>query len=160
MKTTLQFKLNFSCLQAHKLTGYDLGEYPCHPFLGSSQYYTVSKLGEFRNEYMCAEVSKNHDNGKGTVKSSFYRMHLYLWIPPFQSKVRMAACNEKNQNQRWTLSPRGQLKHQGSLLCLDSGEGNAGQDVTVSVCEEAKPSQVWEFDFYDAGKEDWRPSKP
>ena len=72
----------------------------------------------------------------------------------------MAAWNEKNQNQRWTLSPKGQLKHQGSLLCLDSGEGNAGQDVTVAVCEEAKPSQVWEFDFYDAGKEDWRPSKP
>jgi len=127
---------------AHKLTGYDLGEYPCHPFLGSSQYYAVSKLGEFRNEYMCAEVSKSHDNGKGT------------------SKVRMAACNEKNQNQRWTLSPQGQLKHHGTLLCLDSGEGDAGQDVTVAVCEEARPSQVWEFDFYDAGKEDWRPSKP
>ena len=72
----------------------------------------------------------------------------------------MAACNEKNQNQRWTLSPSGQLKHHGSLLCLDSGEGSAGQDITVAVCEEAKPSQVWEFDFYDAGKEDWRPSKP
>lgn len=72
----------------------------------------------------------------------------------------MAACNEKNQNQRWTLSPQGQLKHHGTLLCLDSGEGDAGQDVTVAVCEEARPSQVWEFDFYDAGKEGWRPSKP
>ena len=72
----------------------------------------------------------------------------------------MAACNEKNQNQRWTLSPQGQLKHHGTLLCLDSGEGDAGQDATVAVCEEARPSQVWEFDFYDAGKEDWRPSKP
>ena len=42
---------------AHKLTSYDLGEYPCHPFLGSSQYYVVSKIGEFRNEYMCGQVS-------------------------------------------------------------------------------------------------------
>ena len=148
-------------MQAHKLTSYDLGEYPCHPFLGSSQYYTVSKLGEFRNEYMCAEVSKNHDNGKGTVTNSFYGKYPHInGLTFFQSKVRMAACNEKNQNQRWTLSPKGQLKHQGSLLCLDSGEGSAGQDVTVAVCEEAKPSQVWEFDFYDDGKEYWRPSKP
>ena len=44
--------------QAHKLTAYDLGEYPCHPFLGSSQYFTVSKLGEFRNEYMCGQVGE------------------------------------------------------------------------------------------------------
>ena len=62
--------------QAHKLTGYDLGEYPCHPFLGSSQYYTVSKLGEFRNEYMCGEVSKSHDNGKGTVITSVNETNL------------------------------------------------------------------------------------
>ena len=74
MKPTL-LKL---ALQAHKLTGYDLGEYPCHPFLGSSQYYTVSKLGEFRNEYMCAEVSKNHDNGKGTVISSLHEKPFYI----------------------------------------------------------------------------------
>ena len=71
-------KLLFSSVQAHKLTGYDLGEYPCHPFLGSSQYYTVSKLGEFRNEYMCAEVSKNHDNGKGTVIISLHEKPLHM----------------------------------------------------------------------------------
>merc|ERR1719397_847758 len=42
---------------AHKLTGYDLGEYPCHPFLGSSQYYTVSKLGEFgRNDLKKVDI--------------------------------------------------------------------------------------------------------
>lgn len=46
------------CFKAHKLTAYDLGEYPCHPFLGSSQYYTVSKIGEFRNEYMCGQVRR------------------------------------------------------------------------------------------------------
>ena len=55
----MNVKVFFKCnvLQAHKLTAYDLGEYPCHPFLGSSQYYTVSKIGEFRNEYMCGQVS-------------------------------------------------------------------------------------------------------
>jgi hypothetical protein len=54
-------------LQAHKLTSYDLGEYPCHPFLGSSQYYAVSKIGHFRNEYMCGEVAKSHQDGEAKV---------------------------------------------------------------------------------------------
>ena len=75
---------------------------------------------------MCAEVSKNHDNGKGTVIPSMRSLSTLYGFLLFQSKVRMAACNEKNQNQRWTLSPTGQLKHHGSLLCLDSGEGSAG----------------------------------
>merc|ERR1711936_444802 len=80
---------------AHKLTSYDLGEYPCHPFLGSSQYYTVSKIGEFRNEYMCGPVSSSRSE-----RSQEY-----------QIKVRMVACNDKNMNQRWTLSQSGELKH-------------------------------------------------
>ena len=42
----------------HKYESYFLGQYPCHDFIGSSQYFTLSKKGEFRNEYMCAEVEK------------------------------------------------------------------------------------------------------
>lgn len=126
---------------AHKLTSYDLGEYPCHPFLGSSQYYTISKIGEFRNEYMCGEVSTSRDNNENQVK------------------VRMAACNSKNSNQRWTLSTTGEVKHDNTGLCLDMGEGNAGQEVSAEKCTGSK-QQIWEFDFYENGKESWRPSVP
>ena len=49
------------------MTSYDLGEYPCHPFLGSSQYYTVSHIGEFRNEYMCGEVTESRNNNEKQV---------------------------------------------------------------------------------------------
>jgi len=125
----------------NKLTSYDLGEYPCHPFLGSSQYYTVSHIGEFRNEYMCGEVSETRQNNESQVK------------------VRMAACNSKNSNQRWTLSSSGELKHDNTGLCLDMGEGKAGQEVAAVKCTGLK-QQIWEFDFYENGKESWRPSVP
>ena len=62
--------------QAHKLTSYILGEYPCHPYLGDSQYFAVSKLGEFRNEYMCAEVTKSHDDNTSKVK---FTRSLVFW---------------------------------------------------------------------------------
>lgn len=125
---------------AHKLTSYVLGEYPCHPFLGSSQYYTVSKEGEFRNEYMCAQVAKTRDNNAG------------------QTKVQMSACNRKSSAQKWVLSPRGQLSHTSSGLCLDMGEGVAGQEVTLATCSDTD-TQLWEFDFYEENKQDWRPAK-
>ena len=85
------------CLQAHKLTGYDLGEYPCHPFLGSSQYFVISKVnptnflfdtknhrailsnpqvGELRNEYMCGEVSNTRDNNKHKVTQHTQRINI------------------------------------------------------------------------------------
>jgi len=127
---------------AHHLTSYILGEYPCHPYLGDSQYFAVSKLGEFRNEYMCAEVTKSHDDNKS------------------KTQVRMAACNPKSQAQRWELSPSGQLKHTASTLCLDLGEGSPGQEVTLAPCREGGRGQVWEFDFYEEGREEWRPKKP
>lgn len=120
---------------AASLTSYTLGEYPCHPYLGDSQYFTVSKDGEFRNEYMCATVLGN--------------------------KVQMQGCNKNNQAQRWSLSPRGQLKHEGSGLCLDMGEGEAGQEVNMVTCTTPPTDkQIWEFEFYSEEKKDWRPVKP
>ena len=44
---------------------YVLGEYPCHNFLGDSQYFTLSNAGELRNEYMCAVATADF----GKVKS-------------------------------------------------------------------------------------------
>jgi len=125
---------------AHKLTAYDLGEYPCHPFLGSSQYYTVSKIGEFRNEYMCGQVSSGRsEHSSGPVK------------------ITMAACDSKNTNQKWTLSPSGELRHNNTGLCLDMGEAKPGQEVSVETCDGSK-RQIWMFDYYEQGKESWNPN--
>ena len=43
---------------SHKYESYFLGQYPCHDFIGASQYFTLSKNNELRNEYMCGEVEK------------------------------------------------------------------------------------------------------
>jgi len=123
---------------AHKLTSYTLGEYPCHGFLGSSQYYTVSKQGQFRNEYMCGEVAESRDNNDKVTK------------------VRMTACNLRNSNQKWVLSTEGELRHENSGLCLDMGQGTAGQEVVMKPCDK-RPAQVWTFDFYQPENEHWRP---
>jgi len=50
--------INYMYIYSHKYDSYFLGQYPCHAFMGSSQYFTLSKKNEFRNEYMCAEVDK------------------------------------------------------------------------------------------------------
>ena len=55
---------------------------------------------------------------------------------PPQTKVRMAACNQKNQNQRWELTPLGRIRHLASDTCLDMGEGEAGQVGDNSLFEQ------------------------
>ena len=72
-------------------------------------------------------------------------------------KLQMVACNNKNMNQRWTLSPAGELKHDNTGLCLDMGDGKPGQEVLLTQCD-GSSRQVWAFDFYEAGKEAWRPA--
>ena len=72
-------------------------------------------------------------------------------------KLQMVACNNKNMNQRWTLSPAGELKHDKTGLCLDMGDGKPGQEVLLIKCD-GSSRQVWAFDFYEAGKEAWRPA--
>jgi len=123
---------------AHKLTSYNLGEYPCHPFLGSSQYYTISKIGAFRNEYMCGQVQESRNNNEKEMR------------------VVMTACHDENKNQKWVLSPGGEVRHEASGLCLDMGEGKPGQEVSVQQCD-TSPRQIWRFDYYEEDKQDWRP---
>ena len=74
-------------------------------------------------------------------------------------KVQMAACNSKNMNQRWSLSPTGELKHDKTGLCLDMGEGRPGQEISVEECD-GTSRQTWQFDYYEESKEDWRPNIP
>ena len=125
------------------MTSYELGEYPCHPFLGSSQYYTVSKIGHFRNEYMCGQVASSRSERSEDS----------------DIKVQMTACSDTNMNQRWTLSPTGELKHDKTGLCLDMGRGEPGQEVAVVECD-GTSRQTWQFDFYEEGKESWKPMIP
>ena len=54
----------------------------------------------------------------------------------------MVACNDKNLNQRWTLSPGGELRHNNTGLCLDMGAGSPGQEISVEKCD-GSARQVW-----------------
>ena len=69
----------------------------------------------------------------------------------------MAACDSKNTNQKWTLSPSGELRHNNTGLCLDMGEAKPGQEVSVETCDGSK-RQIWMFDYYEQGKEKWNPN--
>ena len=77
-------------LQAHKLTSYNLGEYPCHPFLGSSQYYTISKIGAFRNEYMCGQVQESRNNNE---KEASQRCARGVFIPMQEFLAKNLHCD-------------------------------------------------------------------
>ena len=78
-------------LQAHKLTSYNLGEYPCHPFLGSSQYYTISKIGAFRNEYMCGQVQESRNNNE---KEASQRCARGVFIPMQEFLAKNLHCDK------------------------------------------------------------------
>ena len=71
-------------------------------------------------------------------------------------RVVMTACHDENKNQKWVLSPGGEVRHEVSGLCLDMGEGKPGQEVSVQQCDRS-PRQVWRFDYYEEDKQDWRP---
>ena len=68
----------------------------------------------------------------------------------------MVACDDSASAQKWTLSPSGQLSHDNTGLCLDMGQGEPGQEISVTTCDQS-PRQTWMFDYYEADKESWRP---
>jgi len=124
--------------QAHKLINYIMGQYPCHPFLSGSQYFTVSKEGELRNEYMCAEVAKVAG----------------------ENRIKMVACRGGGANLRtWTINRLGQIRNTGSGLCLDSGGAKSEANIQMNQCDNVA-SQVWNFEFYAEGSEHLKPSPP
>jgi len=112
--------------QGQKFTPYALGQYVCHPKLGSSQYFTFSKKQELRNEYMCAEVR----NGK----------------------VQMFGCHG-GHGQLWSHSQAtGLLKHEQSDTCLSSPPDKpenmaSGQELIAVACSNMDNQQLWKFDF-------------
>ena len=112
--------------KGQKFTPYALGQYVCHPKLGSSQYFTFSKKQELRNEYMCAEVR----NGK----------------------VQMFGCHG-GHGQLWSHSQAtGLLKHEQSNTCLSSPPDKpenmaSGQELIAVACSDKDNQQLWKFDF-------------
>ena len=128
-------------IQAHKLTAYDLGEYPCHPFLGSSQYYTVSKIGEFRNEYMCGQVRR----GQVIIwvwqyYSSSDQPSGELWPQRAQFWPRQAADGGVQQQEpqpEVEPQPPGRAQAQQHRAVSGHGRGQAGSG--------GRAHQVWQF---------------
>ena len=118
--------VSFLLIQEARLV--DSGQYACHAFLGSSQYFCHSKKGEFRNEYMCAEER----NGK----------------------IEMYACHG-GAGQRWDYDPAsGQLKHRESGVCLSAPADQpanmaSGQELVAAGCIESDTKQSWQFDHHN-----------
>lgn len=107
----------------HKMSPFTLGQYPCHSFMGASQYYTLSKKGEFRTEYMCAEV----DQG---------------------ALIIMKACNG-NAQQKWQYVDGGMLKNVKTGMCVLPNGSTAANDLVVGKCDANNKQALWQFD-YDA----------
>ena len=80
--------------EAHKLKVYTLGQYQCHTFIGNSQYFTLSKNGEFRNEYMCARVSPSSDKEVQMISCDGHGKDSAIkweWIP-LESETGTVTC--------------------------------------------------------------------
>jgi len=118
--------------KGHHLSPYMLGQYACHAFLGSSQYFCFSKNHEFRNEYMCAEERSG--------------------------KIEMYACHG-GAGQKWDYNPTaGQMKHVASGLCLSAPPDQpanmaSGQELVAVECLESDSKQSWKFDHQNTDKQ-------
>ena len=114
--------------EAHKLKRYVLGQYLCHAFQGNSQYYTLSKKSQLRNEYMCAKVENSEISMIGCGDQDGHRKDLHWdWIP-------------KGDRQ-------GLLKHTASGKCLLPDENHNGVNLLVDDCDETNDKLVWQFDY-------------
>ncbi len=111
---------------AHHGSSYLLGSYPCHGILGDSQYFTLSRSGELRNEYMCAEAAG--------VKGS-------------ETKVRMFSCHGQGGNQAWEALGWGGLKQVESAKCLAAPSDRPSEELVMRACDPQAKDQQWNFEF-------------
>lgn len=121
-------KVCFDHLQrdmGHKYESYTLGQYPCHSFIGSSQYFTYSKNKELRNEYMCAEIDTRPNENSG--------------------KVKMFGCHG-GERQIWEYSKSdGSLKHKDTGFCIEAAMDKVGEELNAKKCDGSE-EQKWRFD--------------
>ena len=112
--------------KGHHLSPYYLGQYACHAYLGSSQFFSLSKKNELRNEYYCAEVGTK-DN---------------------QQKIYMYKCHD-GENQRWERTSNNAIKNVHSEKCLTSPSVDinsaSGQELIAKDCD-GSLEQVWNIE--------------
>jgi len=109
----------------HNLYSYFLGQYPCHGFMSSPQYFTLSKKYEFRNEFVCAEVVNKLSNETNM-------------------RIRMSGCNN-SEKQKWDRTSSGSLQHRTTGLCLHPAADKVGEELSAAECNNSE-EQVWNFD--------------
>lgn len=118
--------------EAHKAKTYSLGQYQCHAFVGNSQYYTLSKNGMFRNEYMCAVI-----------------------LSTSQQDVKMVACDghEEDDQYKWDWvkndkkERQGMLKHKTTNRCIQADADHSSANLLLVDCDSANEELFWTFDF-------------
>lgn len=113
--------------EAHKIKSYNLGQYQCHAFVGNSQYFTLSKKGQLRNEYMCAKI--------------------------LGGEITMVGCdgNLDSPKLHWEWISKGDrqgvLKNSHSEKCLIPQQGQSNVNLMVADCDESNDLFHWKFDF-------------
>lgn len=110
---------------AHHGGSYVLGIYPCHGFLGDSQYFSLSLKNEFRNEYMCAGAKFTND-------------HL--------QNVAMFTCDGIGGDRAWKYTPNNELKHMGTGFCMTAPTGEPSAELVLKDCD-GSLEQKWHFEF-------------
>jgi len=106
---------------------FDLGQYACHSFMASAQFFSFSKKYELRREDSCAQVSAP--------------------FPQRHEKVEMVSCHGQGGEQDWAHTKEGKIIHKETKKCLDAGRGQSMDLLYVAPCQNI-PSQVWYFDHY------------
>lgn len=106
---------------------YELGQYACHNFMASAQFFSFSKKYELRREDSCAQVAAP--------------------FPQRLEKVEMASCHGQGGEQDWAHTKEGKIIHKETKKCLDAGRGQSMDLLHVAPCQNI-PSQVWYFDHY------------
>jgi len=106
---------------------YDLGQYACHNFMASAQFFSFSRKYELRREDNCATVSAP--------------------FPQRLEKVEMSVCHGQGGEQEWAHTRDGKVIHKATKKCLDAGRGQSMDLLYVAPCQNI-PSQVWYFDHY------------
>jgi len=114
-------------LQNDDKDSYELGQYACHNFMASAQFFSFSKKYELRREDNCAQVSAP--------------------FPQRHEKVEMATCHGQGGEQDWAHTKEGKIIHKETKKCLDAGRGQSMDLLYVAPCQNI-PSQVWYFDHY------------
>jgi len=114
-------------MQNEDSASYTLGQYACHKFMASAQFFSFSRQFELRREDTCAQVTAP--------------------FPALREPVEMGSCLHQGGPQEWAHTKEGKIIHKETRKCLDSGVGGSAESLVVAPCQNI-PSQTWFFDHY------------